>query len=183
MAEASTPEQSQQVITYEVKSRADVTQQDVNDLGVFVSEEINRAKLDRTEQNLDDAAIHTMAAKALADYMRNEEDMDLIIARDRDGKLIGYRLIGFASVANNKKKVTGTYIGVKPENRRQGIGLNLLSRSIQAILDRGITEYETDVRREVPSLYDRLGITYTTHPLPDPEIRPAGSQRLIVHLK
>lgn len=173
MEEDLKPGELPENINFEVKSTGEVTDRDLQDLREFSEAQLNvalEATQTRSEgwvEKWEAAYVHGKAASSLEMARLNDSPVNLVLARNSDGKLIGYSLIVLDPQARQQnQKVRETFIGVSPESQRQKIGVNLLKKRIESLINLGITTYTTHARPQAVQLYVSLGIQFTAEPQP-----------------
>lgn len=157
-------------VQLETKSAQDISPQDVEMLGKFVDGETEHYISNSTgplrEELGTSAFVHAQALATLKDYIRDKKDFSLVVAKNNMGEVTGYSLIGL-NLENQEplKKVNGVFLGVRLEDRKKGIGSELMQKRMEVLKSQGVDGYVSDSRNEMLSLYDRLGIKYKAEPL------------------
>lgn len=162
------------VVNLEVRSEKDVSPEDLRDFDDFVNHEIElyedairQSKKNEMAEQGTAAQVHAFAKSVLSDGLRKHQQLSIIFAREH-GTLVGYSLVSLdPSETDPNKKVRDTYLGVRENKKHKGIGTELLRTQIKTLRGMGITQYTSNSRDEVVSLYDKLGIRYTLEPHPD----------------
>lgn len=161
-------------VTYEVKSEEEVTDQDLKDLQEFSNSQLDaaieatRMRSEGWEDKWEAAYVHGRALDPLKITKDNPQVLNIILARNEQGELLGYSLVVIdPNKVDSSEKVTETFIGVRPDMQRLGIGTVLLRTRIDKLKEMGSTVYKTRARPQAIKLYDSLKIPYTEKPQPN----------------
>lgn len=148
------------------KTESEITEKDMEEFGNFVDQETDlyEGVTDRVSeegvQKGTAAFVHALAYSELKKRVETKKGVSVIFARDKGG-LVGYSIV---SVDRDTNTASNTFLGVRGNYQRRGIGTMLLQERHKVLQSLGITSYETNARKSVLKLYDKLGIHYTIQP-------------------
>jgi putative acetyltransferase len=128
-----------------------------------------------TIKQINDAAFGQPQEGIVVDKLRELDPNALSLVAEVDGKIVGHIFYSTAEIDYNNKKIVGmglAPVAVLPEYQRQGIGKNLITQSIDMLLNQSIPfiivlgheEYYPKFGFEIASKY---GITCQWEDVPD----------------
>ncbi|MBI2011221.1 GNAT family N-acetyltransferase [Candidatus Daviesbacteria bacterium] len=189
MVDESSPQNSELLtrIQFQVKGAQEITDQDLEDLRQFSDKSINLAleevegKTEKWEDSWETAYVNSKALTAVKTAKLNNNPASIVLARDQQGELMGYSMVVINKTPHSAlDSLNETFISVRSDVQKQGIGTEILRIRIETLKRLGIKIYQTNARPAAINLYDRLGIHYTAEALPDSR---EGAKRLTVYLE